>query len=688
MTTEKGFGQYLVDSGLITETQHHTALKTQNKTRLLGDLAIEFNYLHHSDIDRILDYQKENPRTRFGEAAVALGMITVNQLQYLLDVRTRRKTRIGDILIQQKYISVEALNQALMSYEKRKKRFKSVLIADPSSTVLSLIEKMLRKYGYEVTKAKSGAEAMDMALKKRPDLLITAGVLPDMEGNGLCRNIMANLGSSAMSMILLSGDDSVKNLTAAFESGITHFIKKPVSETELINVIYQLEKEIEERRPEKILVADDSVGARMIISREFSKAGYQVYMADNGRKAVEMARALMPDLITTDLEMPLMDGFDVCKALKEDPSTSDIPVVIVSASSSPDMMEKGFEVGAIEFFAKPFTTGKLASYVNVIFESRKIRKKEKILIADDSRVTLSMLKYMFEKNGYNAHTAENGWKAARIAEEIKPDLILTDCFMPVMDGFELVGELKQNPALRHIPVVMITSSKERSHIIKALSSGAVDYIIKPFDESEMLARVGAHLTNKRLMDELRRERDKMEKMKDEISMYARKMESAARTDFLTGAMNRRSFLELAEKEFARSKRYGGSLSFLMLDIDHFKRVNDTYGHEAGDKALVAVSRICQETLRSTDLFCRFGGEEFVAALVETGPDGAMQKAERLREAIFANKMDLGKGLVNISISIGVATVENADKNLDQTLARSDKAMYQAKANGRNRVEFL
>ncbi|MBI5816609.1 MAG: response regulator [Nitrospinae bacterium] len=505
------FGQHLVDKGLITSEQHEKALQIQNKARLLGEIAVELNYLKPDDVSLTAEYMEINPGVKFGEAAISIGLLNSNQLRYLLDVRTRRKVKIGDIIVENGFLDEETLRKEVISFNARRKRLNKILLCDPSHTITKVLERMLTKYGYEVYKAKSGAEAISVAAAAKPDILMTSIVLPDMEGYDLCNKLMFNSATMGVRMVMLSSDDTVENVEKAFENGINHFLKKPVSENELINIIYQIEREESEKRPEKILVVDDSHGARVVILKELASAGFRVFAAENGREGVEMAKALKPDIITMDVEMPVMDGFAACHALKDDPATEDVPVIIISAKSAPELREKGFAAGAVEYFSKPFKTGRLADYIRILFETRKINKSEKVLVVDDSNVTLHILKYIFRKNGYKVAAAKNAIQAAELLPEFMPDLIVTDCNMPGKDGFEFTRDIKSSQAYRHVPVIMVTASSSSEDILKGLAAGATDYIVKPFDEAELLARAGSHLDNKRLYDEVRKEKEALKK---------------------------------------------------------------------------------------------------------------------------------------------------------------------------------
>lgn len=514
-----GFGDYLVQKGLIKKEQHGMALRIQNKKRLLGVIAEEEGYMTAEDVSAVMEESEGKPDIQFGELAVSRGYLTSNQLRYLLDIRTRRKVRIGDILVQKGFISGEILLHEVMNYEAKRKKLNRILICEPMHTVAMLLQRMLAKYGYSVTTVKTGAEAIKAALELKPNILMTSNVLEDMDGYSLCSRVLNNPAAVGVHSILLSSDADKDNIDRAFESGINHFIKKPVQEYELVNVILQLEREEAEKRAEKILIVDDSAGARSAIYKELSRAWGNIHMAVNGRDAVTKALQLRPDIITMDVEMPVMDGFQACRELKEHPDTESIPVIMISAHSSMELRARGFDSGAVEYFTKPFQDGTLSSFLRMLMEAKKISRKEKVLVADDSQVTRHILKYYFTKNGYNVYTADNGEEALGLMEKVVPDILVTDCYMPRLDGFDLAKKVREKARLRHIPIVMITASASKTDILKGLAAGANDYLAKPFDEAELLARIDSLLKTKSLFDQLERDKAELKKVNEEKNRF-------------------------------------------------------------------------------------------------------------------------------------------------------------------------
>ena len=288
--------------------------------------------------------------------------------------------------------------------------------------------------------------------------------------------------------------------------------------------------------------------------------------------------------------------------------------------------------------------------------------KSTILIVDDNPDKLSLLEAAFSLAGYNVTTATDGDEALAAIDSYQPDLVITDVMMPRMNGYELAQRIRANPLTKFIPVIMQTAAGRRAEDWRRASEvGALGYITDPTDLELMLARTRTLL---------------------EFKAYLDSCEEAAFTDHLTGLANRRRFERQLEREVGRVLRYSHPFSLLMIDIDNFKNLNDTFGHDAGDDAIRRISRVLREGTRGIDLAARIGGEEFAVLLVETTQNGAREVAERLRVAIKALETPAG-GL--ITASFGVAECPTDAQTASGILKAADVALYEAKRNGRDRV---
>jgi len=295
-----------------------------------------------------------------------------------------------------------------------------------------------------------------------------------------------------------------------------------------------------------------------------------------------------------------------------------------------------------------------------------------ILVIDDSKLIVHVAKKLLSKRGHNVLLAEDGETGVEIAGSQKPDLILLDLILPGIDGYQVCRQIKGDGETKDIPVIMLTSKAEQADKVKGLELGASDYVTKPFDEGELIARVQTHLRIKELYESLQ------EKNRQLLEM--------ANRDGLTGLYNHRFFQETLSKDFPRAVRYKESLSYMMFDIDHFKKFNDTYGHQTGDVVLKTLGSLITELIRDSDLAARYGGEEFSVILYHTVKEDAFIIAERIRKTVEEYAFKSDDLVLNVTISIGVVSHDHPDVQDAKTFIEcADKALYKAKEEGRNRV---
>lgn len=292
---------------------------------------------------------------------------------------------------------------------------------------------------------------------------------------------------------------------------------------------------------------------------------------------------------------------------------------------------------------------------------------KKILVVDDNRLNIRLLTDILEDEEFTVYTADNGLVVLDMARKLHPDVILLDIMMPELDGFEVCKLLKNHHEVKDIPVIMVTAKTEGSDIKNAMELGAFDYIKKPFDEVEVVARVWSALRFKEHQDRLK-----------ELAMK----------DGLTGLYNHALLVELLEKELSKQQRLNGYLAFAMVDIDYFKKINDTYGHLSGNIVLKEVSDILVNSVRKGDIVGRFGGEEFGIVLLEAEKQDTFQLCERIRKRIEEYNFNIGYESLKTTVSIGAFVKEpyNSITAID-IIQKADEELYKAKNNGRNRVEI-
>jgi two-component system, cell cycle response regulator len=300
-------------------------------------------------------------------------------------------------------------------------------------------------------------------------------------------------------------------------------------------------------------------------------------------------------------------------------------------------------------------------------ENTETKSQLSVLIIEDHPDQRDLLAIVLQREGYKVVTAANGLEALEKLGQDKVHIALSDIMMPKMDGFELINKIRSNSALHHIYIILITARIQEGDRVRGLDLGADDYITKPFSFSELLARV---------------------RVGSRVVQYQQHLEYQTQIDSLTGLFNRRAFEKKISEEFERSKRYGHPLSVVILDIDNFKKINDTYGHHGGDAALVKISEILRDRSRRSDFPSRFGGEEFVLVLPETDQENAIQVAKKFHDEIKSCSFGTADKPFLLTVSMGLTSTANKEySDWREMVADADCALYQAKNTGKDRIQI-
>jgi two-component system, cell cycle response regulator len=396
--------------------------------------------------------------------------------------------------------------------------------------------------------------------------------------------------------------------------------------------------------------------------------------------------------------MPGMDGFEVCRRIKSDPKTTHVPVIMVSALDQTSDKIQGLKAGADDFLTKPVDDIALVTRVKNLARLKTLNDEMLMRIADGSEIAL------LQGTGADWANVEAGARilvvedqerdvqrvvaalAKMHAVDVEPDLqaallqlgdqvydlLIVSLTLTGADGLRLCGQVRSLERLRHLPIVVVVEPGDEARLLRALDMGVNDYLVRPIDRHELLARVRTQIRRKRRTDHLRDSLDE-------------RVELAVK-DALTGLFNRRYLESHVGTLVERARRSAAPLSVLMADIDAFKSVNDTLGHAAGDSVLREFAQRLRRSIRSVDLACRLGGEEFIVVMPDTSLERARQAGERVRAGIAAEPFRGGPlGGVEVTASVGVATLEPRDQGLDDLVKRADQALYVAKRQGRNRV---
>ncbi|MBN7774319.1 diguanylate cyclase [Clostridium aminobutyricum] len=314
-----------------------------------------------------------------------------------------------------------------------------------------------------------------------------------------------------------------------------------------------------------------------------------------------------------------------------------------------------------------------------------------VLIVDDSPLNLMFIESILKRNHYKIKTASTGAEAIEVLTNQNPDIILLDIILPDLSGFDLCKSIRSNPDTDSIPIIFISSRSEPDEIQKGLRIGGSDYLIKPFNEIELLARIDNHYKYKKSQDKLKALNEELLKANNMIAKKNEALENAllqlaelATTDSLTNLYNRRYIMERINEEVIRYRQTGRVFSLVICDIDYFKQINDQYGHDFGDYCLKEISKVILINVREADIVSRWGGEEFLIFLSETDKRSAYKLAERIRFAI--SKMSIRYNDIDISMTVTIGLSEyNGNSKVEESIKRADIALYRGKSDGRNRV---
>lgn len=452
----------------------------------------------------------------------------------------------------------------------------------------------------------------------------------------------------------------------------------------------------------RVLVVDDILPNVKLLEAKLSSEYYDVLTATSGEEALQKVQQDSPDIVLLDVMMPGMDGFEVCKRIKDDPGTAHIPVVMVTALTDSSDRVRGLQAGADDFLSKPVNDIALmarvrslvrlkmtvdewrvrentASQLGVTEEKASVMNEPVegagILLVEDQDFETDKIITTFRQDNDSVLAVKSGMEAMAVAATQDFDLMIISLNLRNEDGLRLCSHLRSNERTRSVPILMLATEEDMHRVAHGLEIGAHDYILRPIDRNEILARARSQIRRKRFQDRLR--------ANYEISL------SMALTDSLTGLYNRRYMEVHLQKLLQKNETNKKSLCVLMLDIDHFKVVNDTHGHTVGDEVLKTFAFRLKDSLRSFDLVARLGGEEFVAILPDVSVEMAHFVAERLRRSICekAFKCSAAEGALTVTTSIGGTIIEAGDHTVQSVLDRADKALYQAKNDGRNCTYF-
>jgi len=448
----------------------------------------------------------------------------------------------------------------------------------------------------------------------------------------------------------------------------------------------------------RVLVVDDILSNVKLLEAKLTSEYFEVVTSFSGAEALARMEESEPDIVLLDVMMPGMDGFEVCRRIKANPKTAHLPVIMVTALDQPSDRVAGLEAGADDFLTKPVDDAALfarvRSLVRLKMMTDELRMREttgqsmglldpastliesgvagRILIIEDRPESVAWFAGALQPA--NVVSAVDTFEEALVRVRGGDyDLIVVSLGMRGFDGLRLCSQLRSLPEGRNVPILVVVSDGDKRKLTQALEMGVNDYLTRPVDKNELVARVRTQLRKKLYADRLRHN--------VQLSL------EMAITDQLTGLHNRRYMSRHLDNLLSQSHKSSKPVAYLIMDIDFFKLVNDTHGHDIGDEVLREFARRISANIRGIDLACRFGGEEFVVVMPDTDMAYAYAVAERLRKSIETTPIEISRapGKLSITISIGIAESEQESDSAEELLYRADQALYRAKKTGRNRV---
>ncbi len=449
----------------------------------------------------------------------------------------------------------------------------------------------------------------------------------------------------------------------------------------------------------RVLVVDDILANVKLLEARLSAEYFDVVTAHSGLEALSICERGQCDIVLLDVMMPGMDGFETCRRLKANPATHHVPVIMVTALDQTADRVKGLEAGADDFLTKPVNDLALITRVRSLVRlkmvqdelrmravtSREIGMRDplteavaesglngRILVVDDRASSHERIVQAL-RNQHQVEVESRPQEALFKAAENDYDLVMISLGLSEFDPLRLCSQIRSLDRTRGLPILVVAEPEDEARLLRSLDIGANDYLVRPIDRNEMAARVRTQIRKKRYTERLR----------DNVQQS---MEMAI-TDGLTGLHNRRYMESHLGTLVDQASMRGKPLAVLVLDIDYFKAVNDTWGHDAGDEVLREFAQRLRKSVRGIDLVCRLGGEEFVVVMPDTDAGVASIVAERIRNRVASDPFAIHKGAraIDVTVSIGMAQRQASDTDADAILKRADQALYRAKRDGRNRV---
>jgi two-component system, cell cycle response regulator len=578
---------------------------------------------------------------------------------------------------------------------------KTVLIVEDNELNMKLFHDLLEAHGYETVGTRNGIEALDLARRHRPDLIVMDIQLPEVSGLEVTKWLKDDPELKAIPVVAVTAFAMKGDEERIREGGCEAYLSKPISVGKFLETVPAFPRKRLRRSAmtARILVVDDVVANVKLLEARLTAEYFDVVAAMSGPEALAICERGQCDIVLLDVMMPGMDGFEVCRLIKSNPLTVHVPVIMVTALDQPSDRVRGLEAGADDFLTKPVSDialiARVRSLVRLKMVTDELRmravtsmeigirdpmnaavadtgKNGRVLLVDDRRSSYERIASVLSAE-HEVNVEPDPHEALFHAAEGDYDLLIVSLGLENFDGLRLCSQVRSLERIRNIPILVVAEAEDNARLLRGLEIGINDYLVRPVDKNEMLARVRTQVRKKRFSARLR------DNMQLSLEM--------AITDALTGLHNRRYMESHLGSLVAQAQARGKPLVLLIVDIDFFKAINDTHGHDAGDDVLREFAIRLKKSIRGIDLACRYGGEEFVVVMPETDMVVATVVAERIRRRIATEPfaVDKGAGAIPVTISIGLSALDATDDDAARILKRADQALYRAKRDGRNRV---
>ncbi len=546
-----------------------------------------------------------------------------------------------------------------------------VAIIEDSKVLSSLYRSFLENSHFSALVFGSGPNNIQRLIDTPDVAMVICPCFPKhRDGPGIVRTIKAlpHLGSA---ILILSTSLQRERILTEWDPGeIDSILIKPFDRKSLINTLNRayFSHSFQLRKHPRALVIDDSRAVRTTLETHLLDLGYKVETASNGRQGLEMAQAGLPDLIFVDVEMPVMDGFEFCRALHEEPRLKNTPVIVISGTINQAQFRRGFRAGAVDFLGKPVSATDLAEIIESVSIKGETRSAGTTVILSQDATLCAILNKTLNFLHSRIRIYDTLEELETYLSLGKPDIIVLD-LTRFQDKLATCMQVRNAVGDEFTVIIAVAGEADRDLMFQCFRYGATECLIKPFGRDEVKARIQNHIKLKALQDELLR--------KNKI------LESLAYKDKLTGLMNRRYFDKALADEVNKSTDHGTPLSFLMLDLDNFKTVNDQYGHDVGDKILEHIGAVLMENAPDNAVPCRYGGEEFCILFPETPLEEARRAGERIRR--YCSAGPISRHRIFQTVSGGLACFPETSST-EALVVDADHCLYQAKDAGKNRIQ--